>query len=181
MGTISASINVTPDGFCNHDDVIADDEFARIGARTAADADRLLLGRNTYELFEPYWPRAARDESLPPAQRDLGKAIDGTPRTVVSRSMEVSHWAGTDILRDFDAASAGRLAEQEDVLVFGSPSIIRQLGEWDVLDRLWIFVHPMLSGSGVRLFEPGLASAPGLNLKELSGLASGVQIFEFGR
>ena len=62
---ITAQINVTPDGFCNHDDVVIDDDFMKFAVDIIEKAERLVLGRKTYELFKEHWPAAAKNPSEP--------------------------------------------------------------------------------------------------------------------
>ena len=150
---IAAQLNVTPDGFCNHPDVDIDDAFMEFAVRCLDEADRLLLGRRTYDLFVGHWPEAARDPSLPAWEQRLGQAIDGIDRLVVSRDMTGSDWGDTAILHDFTEESARRLGAEATTLVLGSPSIIAQLAAWGALDRLMLSVHPVMGGQGVRPFE----------------------------
>ena len=150
--TVTAQINVTPDGFCNHDGVAVDDGFMAFAVDCLTPADRLLLGRKTFELFAAHWPAAARDTSLPAWEQRLGQAIDGIDRIVASRTLTKVEWPGTSILSDLDRDSARSLAENGELLIFGSPSIIGQFAGWGLLDRLLLTVHPVLGRQGVRLF-----------------------------
>ena len=176
---VTAQINVTADGFCNHDDVAIDDDFMRFAATCIDEADRLVLGRKTYDLFVAHWPAAAKDKSLPEAEQALGRAIDGTPRTVVSRSLAHSDWAGTDLLADLDADRAATLAASDDLLILGSPSIIDQFAGWGLLDRLLLSVHPLLGRSGHRLFEKG--HAEGMIYVGSTSTGADIRTLEFAR
>jgi len=63
-------------------------------------------------------------------------------------------WAGTAVMPD--AASAGRLREEyEEVHMFGSGALIRSLIAADVLDRLHLYLYPVILGQGKRLFGDG--------------------------
>ena len=151
---ITASINVTPDGFCNHDDVAADADFMTCEAALIESADYVVLGRKTYELFAAYWPQAARNPELDEAEIRLARAIDDTPRLVVSRSLNGSDWEGTTILADFDRALADEWSGRGRLIVLGSPSIFTQLSAWDLIDRYHFVIEPFVGGRGARLFEP---------------------------
>ena len=151
--TVTAQLNVTPDGFCNHEDVAIDDDFMAFAVDCLAPADRLLLGRITFEMFASYWPAAARDASLPIWEQRLGQAIDGIDRTVASRTLTGTDWPGTAILPHLDEDSARTLARDGHLLIFGSPSIIAQFAGWGLLDTLLLSVHPVLGRRGLRPFD----------------------------
>ncbi|TDH34198.1 hypothetical protein E2A64_16075 [Pseudohoeflea suaedae] len=150
--SVTAQLNVTPDGFCNHDDVVIDDDFMRFAVDCVEACQTLVLGRKTYELFVAHWPDAANDTSLPEWEQRLGRAIDGTPRTVVSNSLSGSDWKGTSILRDLNPASAEHVRRSGAVLVLGSPSIIAQFAGWGLLDNVLLSVHPVMGRTGTRPF-----------------------------
>lgn len=171
---ITASINVTPDGFCNHDDVVADDDFLHFEAGLIEASDRVVIGRRTYDLFVAHWPDAARDDQLSEAERRLACAIDETPRLVISHSLDGSDWNGTTILKDFDRTVASELARQEDLIVLGSPAIFTQLSQWDCIDRYHFVVEPIVSGHGHRLFETeNLGRRQDLWLEDCTAFSSG--------
>ena len=153
----TAQLNVTPDGFCNHDNVAIDDDFMRFAVDCILASDCLLLGRKTYQLFADHWPQAARNQTLPEWERKLGKAIDETPRIVASESLAESDWEGTSFCLRLDRDAAKSMCVTRDVLILGSPSIISQFAHWGLLDRLYLSVHPLMGRTGMRLFA---ASAP---------------------
>ncbi|MBX7482135.1 dihydrofolate reductase family protein [Qipengyuania qiaonensis] len=174
---VTAQLNVTPDGFCDHDDVVIDDDFMRFAIACLDEAQRLVLGRKSYELFVSHWPKAAHDKTLPEMEQKLGQAIDGIDRTLVSRSLETSDWTGTTILPELDRAAAEKLRSQGDILILGSPSVIDQFAQWRLLDRLLLSVHPTMGGNGKRLFDGRIPS----EMKFVRGFETGadVRTFEF--
>ena len=177
--TATAQINVTPDGFCNHDDVAVDDDFMRFAVDCILTSDCLVLGRKTFELFADHWPHAARDETLPEWERKLGKAINETPRIVASESLSGSDWQGTSFCPRLDRESATALRASRDLLILGSPSIIGQFAHWGLLDRLFLSVHPLMGRAGERLFS---ASAPeAMQFVRSIETGAGIRTFEFAR
>lgn len=150
---VAAQLNVTPDGFCNHDDVAIDDRFMAFAVQCLEGADRLLLGRKTYDLFVAYWPAAARNASLPEWEQTLARSIDAIDKVVVSRSMTASDWGTTSVLADLDEDSARALSMSGRTLILGSPSLIAQFAEWGLLDELMLSVHPVMGRDGMRLFD----------------------------
>lgn len=151
--SLTAQLNVTPDGFCNHADVVIDDQFNAFAVQCLEEADRLLLGRKTFDLFAGHWPRAAKDASLPEGEQRLARAIDDIEKLVISRSLSESDWKPTSILSDFDEPAARSLSRSGRTIVLGSPSIISQLAAWGALDRLMLSVHPVMGQQGARLFD----------------------------
>src|SRR5258707_417346 len=76
MGKIISQLNVTPDGYCGHSEVIADDELHDFASELLRNAQTILFGRVTYQLMESYWPVAAKDSSLPKSIFDFANLID---------------------------------------------------------------------------------------------------------
>ena len=177
--SVTAQINVTPDGFCDAESVVADDDFSGFAADLIQRHDRLVLGRKTYELFVAHWPAAAHDHNLSPAEQRLGRAIDGTPRVLVSRSMTQSDWSGTEIVAELDRDVAADLAQGDRLLILGSPSIIGQFAQWGLLDALHLTVHPVMGGGTQRLFDG--ESPARMAVAGRSALPSGVTDFRFER
>ncbi|WP_066552763.1 dihydrofolate reductase family protein [Croceicoccus bisphenolivorans] len=176
MGRITASLNITPDGFCNHDAVVADAEFTRFATAQVEAAERLLLGRKTYELFESYWPEAARNPAHDPLEYALGKAIVAIPRTVVSRTLTFSDWEGTEFVSDItDFVADG------EVLLLGSPSIHSRLASDGRIERFCYLVHPMLPARGARLFEGSRSHPSAIRFIKSQSFASGVRVLEYAR
>ena len=56
MRKLIAAMNMTLDGFCNHEAGIADDEIHQHYNELLSNAGTLLYGRITYQLMESYWP-----------------------------------------------------------------------------------------------------------------------------
>jgi dihydrofolate reductase len=134
-------------------------------------AGATLLGRRSYEGFDAL--RGEHPDS--PAVAFL----DAVPKYVVSTTLDDAGWRGTTVLGDRD------LREQviglkrqpgKDILVLGSPTLVRWLLRESLLDELNLTVLPIIVGSGARLFED--MDMPGGHLgMELGGakmLASGV-------
>ena len=149
---MTAQLNVTPDGFCHHADVVVDDAFMEFAVRCLEESDCLLLGRKTYDLFRDHWPRAAQDAGLPPWETRLARNIDDIDKMVVSRSMTGSVWQPTSIIVDLNEDTARSISATRRTIVLGSPSVIFQLARWGVLDQLMLTVHPVMGREGVRAF-----------------------------
>ena len=128
-----------------------DDMLAAITAEIAG-VDTILLGRVTYEEWLPYWPTST-DEPF-------ASHINNTPKVVVSRTLDKVEWGKWDRIRLVKsnlAEEIARLKQQpgKNIAVVGSPTLGRTLLQSDLLDTLRLWVHPVVAGSGKRLFKDG--------------------------
>ena len=116
-------------------------------------ADVQLLGRVTYEGFAAAWP--AMEEQA----GEFGKKMNAMPKVVVSTTLAEATWTNTTIMsRDVPAAVA-RLKKQYDgdILVSASATLVDTLREHGLVDEYRLMVHPIVLGTGKRLFKDGAA------------------------
>src|SRR5437870_11479935 len=109
----------------------------------------ILLGRNTYEMFEPAWStRTAEDDPGAPFFND-------TQKYVVSSSLTEPTWRNSTILGPYDADAIRRLkgVVDGDVYVSGSGTLVRAMLADGLVDELHLFVFPLTLGPGPRLFS----------------------------
>jgi dihydrofolate reductase len=121
-----------------------------IGAVTGR-SKAILLGRNTYEMFEPAWStRTVEDDPGAPFFND-------TQKYVVSSTLTEPAWRNSSILRPYDPETIGRLKAEVDgdIYVSGSAMLVRALLEDGLVDELHLFVFPLTLGAGNRLFLEG--------------------------
>ena len=111
----------------------------------------ILLGRNTYQMFAPVWSERT-------AEDDPGASfMNDTTKYVVSSSLGEATWTNSEIIGGYDDAVIRRIKSdhQEDLYVSGSGTLVRQLLDDGLVDRLHLFVYPCTRGTGTRLFaEP---------------------------
>jgi dihydrofolate reductase len=111
----------------------------------------ILLGRNTYEMFEPAWStRTVEDDPGAPFFND-------TTKYVVSGTLTEPTWRNSQILGPYDAAAIRRLKEEleGDLYVSGSARLVRAMLADGLVDELDLFVYPLTLGAGQRLFPEG--------------------------
>jgi len=123
-----------------------------IGALTAASGG-ILLGRVTYEMFEPAWSaRTAEDDPGAPFFND-------TPKYVVSGSLETAAWRNSTVVGPYDRDAIHRLKAEVDgdLYVSGSGTLVRAMLADGLVDELHLFVYPLTRGTGPRLFPDGAA------------------------
>src|SRR3954467_15361553 len=125
-----------------------------IGALTQRSGG-ILLGRATYEMFEPAWStRTVEDDPGGPFFND-------TTKYVVSSTLTTATWRNSEIVGPYDPEAIRRLKDEVDgdLYVSGSARLVRTLPGDGLVDELDLLVYPLTRGSGPRLFPEG--AAPG--------------------
>jgi dihydrofolate reductase len=127
----------------------SDDEMGEASASGIAASDALLLGRVTYEHLAAYWPNQ-------PGGEPMVDYINSVPKYVVSGTLEEPlAWNNSTIISGNMAEEIARLKRQpgKDITILGSGTLVRSLLRDGLLDELTLMVHPVVLGSGKRLFE----------------------------
>jgi dihydrofolate reductase len=152
MRKIKAWQYVTLDGIVEAPEnwVMADNKMFEEQTADYAASDALLLGRRTYEIFAASWPQ--RGSEVPNADW-----MNNTQKYVASTTLESPAWHNTTVLEG-DAAEAVSRLKQEDgetITLNGSATLLRALLAAGLVDELRLFLHPIVLGSGARLFDGG--------------------------
>jgi dihydrofolate reductase len=150
MRSINAWLFMTLDGVVEAPEnwVMPDDEmFAAITAGYA-DADALLLGRRTYEIFAASWPERGNEV-------DNAEWMNTTRKYVASTTLTSPQWQNSRVIEGDVAESVAELRTQpgKNIIVNGSATLVRSLLDAKLLDELRLFVHPVLVGKGAQLFD----------------------------
>src|SRR5918999_4215311 len=132
-------------------------------------ADALLLGRRTWEIWEPYWPH--HDDN------PFGHAINVLPKYVPSTTLKDPAWQNTHVIGgDIEAAVRELKAKPgRELQVHGSGALLRWLLERDLVDELNLRLYPVVVGDGLRLF-PERGQTHDLTLVESLSTPSGVTL-----
>src|SRR5919197_2985251 len=141
---------------------------AAIEAITAR-SQGILLGRTTYEMFEPAWStRTVEDDPGAPFFND-------TMKYVVSATLDEATWRNSQILGAYDPDAIRRLKDEVDgdIYVSGSGTLVRAMLADGLVDELHLFVFPLTRGAGPRLF-PESAAAGKLSLAACESYENGV-------
>jgi len=115
----------------------------------------ILLGRTTYEMFEPAWStRTAEDDPGAPFFND-------TTKYVVSSTLTGPTWRNSKALGPYDPDAIRSLKDEVDgeIYVSGSGTLVRAMLADGLIDELHLFVYPLTRGAGPRLFPDD--AAPG--------------------
>ncbi|GAB3243200.1 dihydrofolate reductase family protein [Kineosporia babensis] len=139
----------------------------------ARSMDALLLGRRTYDIFADYWPKA-------PAEIPFTALINGVPRYVASSTLSGPlSWAGASVLPGDLATAVSELKQRhENIHVIGSLNLLQSLLQLGLVDQLRLWQHPVLLGSGKKVFGAGTAPAA-LRLSHAVSYESGVVQFTY--
>jgi dihydrofolate reductase len=134
-------------------------------------SDAQLLGRLTYEGFAKAWPTMSDDVGF--ADR-----MNGMPKYVVSTTLENPEWTNTSVIRGKVPEEVAQLKQLpgQDILVAGSGQLVRMLMEHDLVDEYRFMVHPIVLGSGKRLFNERTV----LNLVDTKRFSSGIVVLVYG-
>lgn len=143
------------------------------------DTDVMLFGRVTYDSFAGAWPdREAAGED----DAEFAKRLGDVRKIVASHRPLEFTWRNSEQLEgDLVEAVTALKADPSigRIGLSGSVSVVRQLLAAGLLDELHLFVHPVIAGSGLRLFEDGAPEQP-LRLLSSQPFATGVVHLVYG-
>ncbi len=173
MGAIHVHEFMTLDGVIDAPTWSAEFGFdPRMGEAIGAFVGRcraILLGRTTYEMFEPAWStRTVEDDPGAPFFND-------TTKYVVSATLTEATWRNSQLIGPYDAETIRALKDDVDgdIYVSGSGTLVRALLEDGLVDELHLFAYPLTRGAGPRLFAEA-ASPRRFELAACESYESGV-------
>jgi len=129
-----------------------DEEMGQEIGAGMAQADAMLMGRVLYEEWAAFWPEQDPEEN-PVAGR-----MNGVRKYVVSTTLEEPlGWNNSTLIGEKVAEEIDKLKRQpgKDISISGSGSLVRSLLKDGLIDELRLMIHPVVVGSGKRLFEEG--------------------------
>jgi dihydrofolate reductase len=138
-----------------------------IGAVTGRSKG-ILLGRTTYQMFEPAWSTRTVEE-------DPGAPFfNDTTKYVVSGTLTDPTWRNSEVVGPYDPDAIRSLKDEVgDLYVSGSVTLVRAMLADGLVDELHLFVYPLTRGAGPRLFPE--SAAPGkLSLAKSESYDNGV-------
>ncbi|MEU1234554.1 dihydrofolate reductase family protein [Micromonospora aurantiaca] len=129
---------------------LLDEKSGAVMFQQASSMDALLPGRKTYDIFAGYWPKA-------PADIPFTGLLNGVPKYVASRTLaEPLTWTNSSLVK---GDLAERVTEMNgrhgEVHVIGSLDLVQSLLRLGLVDRLNLWVYPVVLGTGKRLFGEG--------------------------
>jgi dihydrofolate reductase len=132
----------------------ADETQGQMAAEGMANTGGILLGRRTYEDFFGFWPK--QDEN------PFTEILNQTQKYVASRTLQALEWQNSTLLRGDAADAVAALREQpgKDLVVLGSIELVGALAHRHLVDRYVLLIHPLVLGTGRRLFAADGGFAP---------------------
>ncbi len=141
------------------------DDTGELNDAVMREADAMLLGRVTYEGFAAAWPSRSGDP--------FADKLNAMPKYVVSGSLERADWNNSTIVADDVVERIRALREEQNVLVWGSPTLVQTLMDEGLVDEFVLMVSPIVRTEGVRLF-PADGRPRGLRITESTLLSGGM-------
>jgi dihydrofolate reductase len=125
-----------------------DDILGQKAAEGMRDTTAYLLGRKTYEKMAAYWPHQ-------PDDNPIAAHFNAAPKYVVTRTLAELEWAGSEALDGDLKESVTALKAQGEgtIAVLGSGVLVQALIETEQVDEFRLFIHPLVLGTGKRLFR----------------------------
>lgn len=150
-----------------------DEVGAAIGS-AMSEADAMLMGRVNYQEWASYWPNQTDDDS------GFADYINNTPKYVVSTTLETVEWQNSTLIKGNFRDEIINLKEQpgKDIAISGSATLVRSLLHEDLLDQLRLMLHPVVVGSGKRLFD-GWSDQKPLKLVDSRTFTTGVEYLTY--
>jgi len=108
-----------------------------------AEADSMLLGRVTYDGFAAAWPSRSGDF--------ISDKFNAMPKHVVSTTMEHANWNNSTIIADDIPGRVRALRERENVIVWGSPTLVKTLMAENLVDEYVLLISPIVLGHGKKM------------------------------
>jgi dihydrofolate reductase len=148
------------------------EQLSKLQADYLFASDALLLGRVTYEGFAAAWP------TMEEGTGEFGKKMNSMPKFVASTTLDRGEWNATII----EGELAGEVAKLKDrpggdLLIYGSGDLVDELTQHHLIDEYRLMIHPVIVGSGKRLFN-GLTTTT-LRLTDTATTDTGVVVLTY--
>jgi len=129
-----------------------------------------LLGRKTFKIWEDYWPEHA----------DFWSGINDGTKYVLSKTRKKSDWKNSVFIRNVTDIRKLKKSKGSDIQVWGSSKLVQLLLKNNLVDELWLKIHPLTLGKGKKLFDNG-ATPAAFTLMESTVTSTGVIIAKYKR
>ena len=188
MGELHVNMNVTLDGVIqanggpNEQDAgfeyagwerpYWDEEAGAQMDQDVQEADVMLLGRTTYDLFRGYWPGK---------QDEIGRNFDRVPKYVASRGTPELSWDSSTQITDAGAEVRDLRERHELIHTWGSGNLLQTLFREGLVDQLNLWVCPVVIGTGKKLFSDGTTATRFEQVEPPKSYPAGVMLLRYRR
>jgi len=115
---------------------------AGVMQKQLAPAD-LLLGRNTFRIFESYWP----------SHGDYWPGVNEVAKYVLSNTVTESTWNNVKFVTSVADIEKLKNSDGPDLKIWGSSKLVQLLLKHDLVDEFWLNIYPIILGKGKKLFS----------------------------
>ena len=185
MRKVIVTMWVTLDGFIagpNNDMswVRVDEAMGTYENDLVSAADTLLLGRMTYQSFAGSWPHVPDNPAASEGEKEYARKLNSMRKIVFSKTLETAKWNNSTLLHDISPDDIVALKQEsgKNIVIYGSASVVQALMELGLIDEYQLLVHPIILGSGKRLFRDG-SHTTALRLVEAKTFSSGVVLLSY--
>ena len=158
MKQLNLIVQTSLDGFVagvhgEFDNFIGGEENLGFVCSIIDEGDTIMLGRVSYDLLNLYWPTAATKPGATQNEVKYSNWYNAASKIVVSTTLEKAN--DVHVLNDIRSSEISDIKNQggKNILIFGSPSVSRQLLDLNLIDNMWLIVHPVIFGDGIPLFK----------------------------
>jgi len=158
MRKLVSLIHLSLDGFCagpsgEMDWITVNPAIFEDADRVIATAGAAVYGRTTYGMMRGYWPTVLDDANAPEDRRAHARWVEDIEKITFSRTLKESDWNNVQLKQDVKEITALKQQPGKNLLIFGSPGLVRSFQALDAIDEYWMFLNPVLLGAGIRFFE----------------------------
>jgi dihydrofolate reductase len=139
-----------------------DEDSGKVMQKQMESAD-LLLGRNTFKIFEEYWPEHA----------NYWPGVNEVAKYVLSNTVTQSGWNNVTFLTSLADIQKLKNSDGPDLKIWGSSKLVQLLLKHNLVDEFWLNIYPVILGKGKRLFDDEAMPAA-FTLAESTITSSGV-------
>jgi dihydrofolate reductase len=155
-----------------------DPEWMAFVSDNASGSAELVFGRVTYEMMAGYWPTPAAIKDAPA----IAEGMNSLPKVVFSRTLDRAAWNNTRLVKG-DLTDEVRKMKHEagdDLLIFGSGSLVAQLTDARLIDEYQIVLNAVVLGSGRTMFD-GVRNRVNLKLGKSRPFKNGNVVLHYER
>lgn len=160
MRKVKAVVHTSLDGFVADktgafDELVQSPENLDFVCSLTAEADTLLAGRVSFEMLDSYWPTAHQRPNVPASESTYSQWYNSAEKIVLSHTLKRKTNDKFTILSENvqDHINHIKSKNGKDILLFGSPSVCRELIKLNLIDEFWIILYPVVLGDGISLFN----------------------------
>jgi dihydrofolate reductase len=159
MRKIIASLHISLDGFAAGPDgemdwIKIDDQMFDDVKTITDNSDTALYGRVTWQMMEAYWPKAGEQPNAGKHDKEHSEWYNKAEKIVISNSMKGKKQDKTTFIAGDIPQEIQQLKQRagKDIVIFGSPSVVRILMWQNLIDEYRLFVNPVILGKGISIF-----------------------------